>query len=118
MFVHDTEQLERMHHTRSRGNRWTTAASLIIAVFGRPDLNLRSRWSDLYMFDTGPATGQLLLRATELGLMAHPIQGFDQTGVAKTPTSREKCRGSRRWSWARSPPTSAHFFLISRWRAN
>ncbi|HEX7502285.1 MAG TPA: nitroreductase family protein, partial [Acidobacteriota bacterium] len=31
-----------------------------------------------YLFDTGMATAFLILRATEMGLVAHPISGFDE----------------------------------------
>jgi nitroreductase len=31
-----------------------------------------------YLFDTGIATALILLRATELGLVAHPIAGFNE----------------------------------------
>jgi nitroreductase len=34
-----------------------------------------------YLFDTGMATAFIILRATELGLVAHPIAGFDETSA-------------------------------------
>ena len=34
-----------------------------------------------YLFDTGMATAFLILRATELGLVAHPIAGFNETSA-------------------------------------
>jgi nitroreductase len=36
---------------------------------------------DYYLFDTGMATAFLILRATELGLVAHPIAGYDEDRV-------------------------------------
>ncbi|MCJ7524188.1 MAG: nitroreductase family protein, partial [Candidatus Aminicenantes bacterium] len=33
---------------------------------------------EYYLFDTGMATAFLILRASELGLVAHPIAGFDE----------------------------------------
>jgi len=83
VFIQGAEQLERMHDALSRGNRWAAEASLIIAVFSHAELDCRSRGRDLFMFDTGMATAQLLLRATELGLVAHPILGFDETEVVE-----------------------------------
>ena len=79
VFVHGPEQLEKVKDTLSRGNRWATAASMIIAVLSQPELDCRSRGRDFFMFDTGMATAQLMLRATELGLVAHPILGFSET---------------------------------------
>jgi nitroreductase len=50
VFVYAPDALEKMHDALSRGNEWVHSASLIIAVFSK--------------------------RATELGLVAHPIAGF------------------------------------------
>ena len=83
VFVHGAEQMERMSDALSRGNRWAAEASLIIAVFSHAELDCRSRGRDLFMSDTGLATGLLLLRATELGLVAHPILSFNESEVVE-----------------------------------
>ncbi|MFX0025081.1 MAG: nitroreductase family protein, partial [Candidatus Hermodarchaeota archaeon] len=36
-----------------------------------------------YLFDTGIATAFIILRATELGLIAHPIAGFNEDQAKK-----------------------------------
>ena len=56
---------------------------MIIAVFSRADLDCRVRGRDYYLFDTGMATAFLMLRATELGLVAHPIAGYNEEKVKK-----------------------------------
>ncbi|MCK4836670.1 MAG: nitroreductase family protein, partial [Candidatus Aminicenantes bacterium] len=38
---------------------------------------------EYFLFDTGMAAGFLILRATELGLVAHPIAGFDENEVKR-----------------------------------
>ncbi len=76
VFVSDREILRKMHEALSRGNEWAQAASLIIAVFSKPDLDCLIRERKYYFFDTGMATAAMILRATELGLVAHPIAGF------------------------------------------
>jgi len=76
VFVHDAEILERMHGALSKGNEWAQAASMIIAVFSKKDDDYVIRDREYYLFDTGMATAFLILRATELGLVAHPIAGF------------------------------------------
>lgn len=76
VFVDDPEVLSRMHEALSAGNEWARAASLIIAVFSKPDLDCLIKDRKYYLFDTGMATAALILRATELGLVAHPIAGF------------------------------------------
>lgn len=81
VFVYDREMLEKMYDALSSGNEWIHAASLIIAVFGKKedDCNIKDR--EYYLFDLGQAAAFLQLRATELGLVAHPIAGFSQNKV-------------------------------------
>jgi len=76
IFVHEKEMLTRMHDVLSSGNEWAKAASMIIAVFSRADLDCQIHDREYYLFDTGMATAAMILRATELGLVAHPIAGF------------------------------------------
>ena len=81
VFVRDRDVLRRMHGALSKGNEWATAASMIIAVLSRADLDCRIKGRDYYLFDTGMATALLILRATELGLVAHPIAGYSPKKV-------------------------------------
>jgi nitroreductase len=81
VFVYDQEMLNKLHGALNRGNQWAQRASLIIAVFSEPDQDCRIKGRDYFLFDTGTATGFLLLRATELGFVAHPIAGFDEQKV-------------------------------------
>jgi len=76
VFVSDPGVLEDMHAALSEGNAWARAASLIIAVFTRQEDDCVIRDRIYHQFDTGMSVGFLLLRATELGLVAHPIAGF------------------------------------------
>ena len=79
VFVYGEEALEKVKGALAPGNAWAKEASLIVAVLSRPDLDCQLRGRDYYLFDTGMATGQMFLRATELGLVTHPIAGFSQT---------------------------------------
>ena len=56
VFVRRHDVLDRMFETLSEGNRWATAASMIVAVLSHPDLDCRIRSRDYYLFDTGMAT--------------------------------------------------------------
>jgi nitroreductase len=76
VFVFDPEILRKMHSALSPGNEWARAASLIIAVFSKPEFDCIIKDRKYYLFDTGMATAAIILRATELGLVAHPIAGF------------------------------------------
>ena len=82
VFVYGKEMLEKMKPAFSKGNVWCHAASMMIAVFSDKELDCKSPDREWYLFDTGMATALLILRATEMGLVAHPISGFDE-GMAK-----------------------------------
>ncbi|MCW4013176.1 MAG: nitroreductase family protein [Candidatus Bathyarchaeota archaeon] len=76
VFVYDREKLEEMYEALSRGNAWARQASMIIAAFSKPEDDCQIRERIYHQFDLGMATATLILRATELGLVAHPIAGF------------------------------------------
>ncbi len=72
------ESLAAIKNHLPKGNGWATRSPLIFAVAARPEDDCRqSDRRDYFMFSCGLAVGQLALRATELGLIAHPISGFD-----------------------------------------
>ena len=81
VFVHGPEALEAIRGALKPGNEWAGDASMIVAVCSRPDLDCRVKGRDYYLFDTGMAAAFLILRATELGLVAHPIAGYDEERV-------------------------------------
>ncbi|MFX0208842.1 MAG: nitroreductase family protein [Candidatus Hodarchaeota archaeon] len=78
VFVYTPEMLQALQPALSKTNAWVQTASLIIAVFSRPEDDCRIKGREYYLFDTGMATAFILLRATELGLVAHPIAGYDE----------------------------------------
>jgi len=67
-----------------KGNAWATRSPLIIAVASKAQDDCQlSEARDYYLFDCGLAVGQLELAATELGLIAHPIAGYDPVKVKR-----------------------------------
>jgi len=77
VFVYEPDALRAMHEALSRGNAWATKSSMIIVVTAKKDADCVIRDRDFYYaFDTGMATAFLILRATEMGLVAHPIAGY------------------------------------------
>jgi nitroreductase len=78
VFVYDEKKLKEMHTALSKGNEWAYNASMIIAVFSKKELDCVVKDREYFLFDTGMAVGMMILRATELGLVAHPIAGFDE----------------------------------------
>ncbi len=81
VFVSGEDNLEKLKTVFAKGNEWCHAASLVIAVISEKDLDCDTKGRQYYLFDTGMATAQLILRATELGLVAHPIAGYDEQKV-------------------------------------
>ena len=76
IFVYDPEMLKKMHEVLSSGNTWAHKASMIIVAVGKKDDDCVIRDRIYYRFDIGMATEAMILRATELGLVAHPIAGY------------------------------------------
>jgi nitroreductase len=81
VFVYSSEMLPKLKEALNRGNSWATAASLIIAVLSKEDMDCDVKGRLYYLFDSGQATAFLQLRATELGFVAHPIAGYDEVKV-------------------------------------
>jgi len=78
VFVHDKEQLQKVFTTLTPTNKWIEKASMIIAVFGESKNDCIIKERQYYLFDIGMATAFIILRATELELVAHPIAGYDE----------------------------------------
>lgn len=76
VFVYESETLKNMFSALSPGNEWAQSASMIITVFSKREDDCIIRDREYYQFDSGMGVGFLILRATELGLVAHPIAGF------------------------------------------
>lgn len=83
IFVTDNEKKEEMKTVLSKGNEWANHASLYIAVCARKQDDCVIYDREYYLFDTGLATGFLILQATELDLVAHPIAGYSPKKTRK-----------------------------------
>lgn len=83
VFIKDRKKLDAMRAALTDGNRWAWAASMIIAVFSREEDDCVIRDRIYHRFDDGVGVGFLMLRATELGLVAHPIAGFSPKKTAE-----------------------------------
>jgi nitroreductase len=81
VFVYEREQLDRMDEALTKSNAWAKDASLMVVVLSKPDLDCQPKDRDYYLFDTGMATAYLILRATELGLVAHATAGYKSNRV-------------------------------------
>ncbi len=78
LFLYDKQELRKLFNILSGGNKWVENASMLIAVFSKPEDDCIIGERKYYLFDTGMATAFIILRATEMGLVAHPIAGFNE----------------------------------------
>jgi len=78
VFVYHRAMLERLHEALSEGNRWAKDSSMIIAAFAEKKDDCMMNGRDYFLLDVGMAVAFIILRATELGLVAHPIAGYDE----------------------------------------
>lgn len=80
--VAEGESLAAVKEALSGGNYWVKQAPVIIAVASKPDLDCQlSDGRDYFLFGCGMAVGNLMAQATQMGLIAHPIAGFDPQKV-------------------------------------
>ncbi len=74
--------LEAVHAGLKGGNAWAKAAPVIFAIVSRPGLDCQlSMDREYWMFDSGMAAMNLQVQATQMGLYAHPMAGFDPAVV-------------------------------------
>lgn len=77
IFIYEKKVLTQLQNEAlTRGNVWAKAASMIIGVFSKKDMDCVIDNRHYFLFDTGMATAFMILKLTELGLVAHPIAGF------------------------------------------
>ncbi len=78
------DALLAVHAGLKGGNAWAKAAPVIFAIVSRPELDCQlSMDREYWMFDCGMAAMNLQLQATQMGLYAHPMAGFDPAVVKK-----------------------------------
>ncbi len=76
VFVREPAALAGLQEALSAGNAWMKAAPMLIAVCGRVEDDCVIKDREYLLFGLGLASAFLILRATELGLVAHPVAGF------------------------------------------
>jgi nitroreductase len=82
LFVFDKKELQKLYKAIIPPNdKWVKNSSLIIVVFSNVQFDCIIKERLYYLFDTGIATAFIILRATELGLIAHPIAGFEEIKI-------------------------------------
>ncbi|HXK50337.1 MAG TPA: nitroreductase family protein [Clostridiales bacterium] len=83
VFVRSQKILEKMKASFKKGNEWAYNGSCIAAIISKKELDCVAGSTEYYLFDTGIGVGQMILKATEMGIVAHIIAGFDPRKVKK-----------------------------------
>jgi nitroreductase len=78
VMVRDPMQLRRLFETLTRGNYWMQKASMIAAAITESGSDCDVQGVQYEMFDTGMAAAFMMLKAVDLGLINHPIAGFNK----------------------------------------
>ena len=81
IFIRSKDKLSQIFDALPKGNSWAENASMIVAVYSKKEFDCIIGEREYYLFDTGMAVAFLILRATEIGLVAHPIAGYDEDKV-------------------------------------
>jgi len=80
--IEDPKVLNRVKNHLTRGNAWAKPSPLIVAVASRADLDCQiPDGREYFLFGCGLAAMNLMIQATELDLIAHPIAGFKQAPI-------------------------------------
>lgn len=76
--VHGTKSWDRILTLLAPGNKiWAKNSSAFVVVLSHKFKEHNGKPSKSHSFDTGMAVSNLLTQATHLGLITHPIGGFD-----------------------------------------
>jgi nitroreductase len=78
--VRGDETFDGLAETLSRGNAWATAASALILVTTRNDVEDENA-TTYGAVDLGLAVGQMVIQAVSTGHVAHPMAGFEVPAV-------------------------------------
>lgn len=84
VFPRDHPRRGALEETLTPGNAWAKRASVLIATLAkhtRTKNNDPNRWA---AHDTGAATAYLVAQAAAMGLVAHPMGGFDADALARS----------------------------------
>ncbi len=83
LVLKEADALERGRSHLKDGNYWARKAPVLIAVITNTDLDCKVQNREYADFDTGQAVMSLGIQAWHEGLVAHPMAGFDDEGIAK-----------------------------------
>ncbi len=77
------EDLEKLYPAIAEGNYWMKLAPVIVAIVSHKDFDCVIKSRTYHQFDTGMATGFMLLKAQELGIHTHLVAGYSPSKTRK-----------------------------------
>lgn len=78
----NTKAWDNFFDTLTQGNRiWAKNSSVLIVIVSRINFEYNNKPSKTHSFDTGSAMENLLLQGYDMGLVVHPIEGFDYNKI-------------------------------------
>ena len=81
--VDTKEDLEKLYPALTGGNYWMKLAPVIVAIVSHKDFDCVIKSRVYHQFDTGMATGFMLLKAQELGIHTHLAAGYSPSKSRK-----------------------------------
>ncbi|AEH50271.1 redoxin domain-containing protein [Pseudothermotoga thermarum] len=82
IIVTDKQTLEKLWESLTSGNYWMKNAPAMIVVYTKEDFDCKLSDNRNYaLFDTGLSVGFLMVQATRMNLVAHPVAGYDPLKV-------------------------------------
>jgi len=78
----EPQGLAKGREALSKGNYWAKKAPILICLYTRKEDDcISSEGRDYALFACGLAAANLLIQATEEGLVAHPMAGYDAAAL-------------------------------------
>ena len=81
--VQDRHTIELLTPALSEANQVARQAPVMLIVCARPGDDVIRDGKEYYLFDLGLAVGNMLLAATDLGLVSHLMAAFNETEVKR-----------------------------------
>ena len=76
--VQDRQVIEQVTTAFSESNQVILDAPVILIVCARPTEDIMRDGKQYFLFDVGMAVGNILLAATDMGLITHPMTAFNE----------------------------------------
>jgi len=126
VFVTEEEKLNELHESLTSGNYWAKNASILVALTSKKDLDCMIKGRNYYQFDCGLSASLLILRAWDLGLVAHPMAGYSPSkakeilnipddlevitliAIGKHSENWKKLLNEKQWDHERNRPERKH----------